>query len=152
MSQKFPVMSLYRTVCRVRVTMGRNWTSRAYISSSVLMTDSIPFSPKNDWFYRWGEKRTLWINTSLMINFNNYIALEKEEYKNHCGFFIQTLIQMIFKFMYKAKCAILKYEHIFKSKEFFFIYLIGEHSYGILIPYRLPVAVNVCSVTNYPKS
>lgn len=87
-----------------------------------------------------------------MINFNNYIALEKEEYKNHCGFFIQTLIQMIFKFMYKAKCAILKYEHIFKSKEFFFIYLIGEHSYGILIPYRLPVAVNVCSVTNYPKS
>lgn len=55
-----------------------------------------------------------------MINFNNYIALEKEEYKNHFGFFIQTLIQMIFKFMYKAKCVILKYEHIFKSKEFFF--------------------------------
>lgn len=39
-----------------------------------------------------------------MINFINYIALEKE-YMSHI-FKIQTLIQMIFKVMYKAKYVI----------------------------------------------
>lgn len=56
-----------------------------------------------------------------MINFINYIALEKE-YMSHI-FKIQTLIQMIFKVMYKAKYVILKHEHILKSKEFFFFHM-----------------------------
>ena len=81
-----------------------------------------------------------------MINFINYIALEKE-YMSHT-FKIQTLIQMIFKVMYKAKYVILKHEHILKSKEFFsYILLMRIH-----IPHRLPVAISICCVTKYPKS
>lgn len=53
--------------------------------------------------------------------------------------------------MYKTKYAFLKYEHGSKSKYIFFIYLTGEHSCGTLIPYRLPVAVSICCITNYLK-
>lgn len=62
---------------------------------------------------------------------------------------IQTLIQMIFKVMYKAKYVILKHEHILKSKEFFFSYILLVR---IHIPHRLPVAISICCVTKYPKS